>query len=83
MSQISNGMKSHNSQYTRLLNITNYDELKLLLAKSDNFPNWEIFQKGFLFFLMTLTSMHRWNHLKSCFLPIYFHVFLRYFYSTV
>jgi len=65
MSQISNGIKIHNSKYTYLLNIKSYEEqLKWLLAKRGNFPNFEIFKKVFEF-LYELTSMHRWNHLKT------------------
>jgi len=42
----------------------NEEQLKLLLAKPDNFSNFEIFQKVFGFFFMNLTGMHRWNHLN-------------------
>jgi len=50
------------------------DSSKWLLAKRDNFPNFEIFlkKKRFLdLFLMNLTSMHRFNHLKT-YVPVLF-----------
>jgi len=48
MSQISNGRKIHYSKYTYLLNLMTYEyQLKLILAKRNNFPNFEIFKKVF------------------------------------
>jgi len=48
MSQISNGMKIYNSKYLAV-KINIYEkQLKWLLAKRNNFPNFENFKKGFL-----------------------------------
>jgi len=43
MSEISNGMKIHNSKYTLSLNVKTYEEqLKWLLAKRDKIPKlWD------------------------------------------
>jgi len=52
MSQISIRMKIHDSKYTKLSNFTGYEEyLKLLLAKRDNFSNFQIIKNVFGFFL--------------------------------
>jgi len=37
------------------------DQLKWLLVERDNFPNFDIFRKVFVFFMTFLTSLHRWN----------------------
>jgi len=47
------------------MNFTTYEEeLKLQPANRDSSSNFENFKRVFGFFLMNLTSMHRWNHLK-------------------